>query len=57
MSLLGKSAPDFKTKNHLMEDVTLSQFKGKKVVLAFILRLSRAYAKKRCAHSRMASRP
>ena len=35
MSLLGKSAPDFKTKNHLMEDVTLSQFKGKKVLIAF----------------------
>lgn len=35
MSLLGKDAPDFQTKNHLMEDVTLSQFKGKKVVLAF----------------------
>ncbi len=35
MSLLGKAAPDFKTKNHLMEDVSLSQFKGKKVVLAF----------------------
>ena len=35
MSLVGKEAPGFKTKNHLMEDVTLSQFKGKKVVLAF----------------------
>jgi len=35
MSLLGKDAPDFASKTHLMEDIKLSQFRGKKVVLAF----------------------
>ena len=35
MSVIGKEAPGFKTKNHLMEDVELAQFRGKKVVLAF----------------------
>lgn len=33
---VGDIAPDFKLKNHMMEDVTLSQFKGQKnVVLLF----------------------
>ena len=35
MSLVGSIAPSFTTKNHLMEDVSLSDFQGKKVVLAF----------------------
>ncbi len=32
---IGKRAPDFSLKNHLGETITLSDFRGKNVVLAF----------------------
>jgi peroxiredoxin len=32
---VGKKAPDFTLPSHLDEDISLSQFRGKHVVLAF----------------------
>ena len=50
MSTVNSTAPDFTLKNTKKEDVSLSDFKGKTVVLAFILVLSLEYAILKCAN-------
>ena len=51
--MIGEPAPNFTLKNTSKEDVSLKDFSGKCVILAFYPGALQEYAIQRCAHSKI----